>query len=193
METVLGMQGEADTITPATHPIDMKLSPSLSLIKKAHPTLMGRKVAAHVTDGVDESLLASLRTAVKREGAMLVIVAPKIGGVTTAKGKKMRADHALSSAPSIFFDAVALLPSAEGAAMLVNEAASIDWLRDAFGHLKVIGRVEHASPIFEKAAVALDADEGVVDLEGENGMGAFITSAKQHRIWEREPNLRSPG
>ena len=193
VETALGMEGEADSITPATDPIDMELSPSLSLIKKAKPTLDGRKIAALVTDGVDDNLVTSLRTAVEEEGAMLVIVAPKVGGVTTAKGKKLPADHALSSAPSIFFDAVALLPSEEGAAMLVNEAAAIDWLRDAFGHLKVIGHVETASPIFEKAAVGLDEDEGVVDLEGADGIATFVASAKQHRIWEREPKLRSPG
>ena len=68
---------------------------------------------------------------------MLAIVAPKIGGVTTAKGKKLPADQALSGAPSVMFDAVAVLPSEEGAALLAKEAAAVDWLRDAFGHLKV--------------------------------------------------------
>jgi catalase len=193
VEAALGMEGQADSITPARDPIDLEESPALSLIKKAKPTLMGRKVAALVTDGVDDRLLASLRTALEDEGAALAIVAPKIGGVTTAKGKKLPADQALSSAPSVLFDAVALLPSAEGAAMLAGEAAAIDWLRDAFGHLKVIGHVEPAAPIFEKAAVAPDADEGVVDLAGKGGIDTFIAAAKQHRVWKREPTLRSPG
>ena len=193
VETALGMEGEADTITPASDPIELELSPTLSLIKKAKPTLMGRKVAALVTDGLDESVLGSLRTALEKEGAALAVVAPKAGGVKTASGKKLPADHALSSAPSIFFDAVALLPSEEGAGMLMKEAAAIDWLRDAFGHLKVIGYVAPAAPIFEKAAVAADADEGVVDLAGSAGIGDFIAAAKQHRIWERELSLRTPG
>jgi catalase len=192
VERAMGMEGEADTITPASDPIELELSPSLSLIKKAQPTLRGRKIAALVTDGVDENLLSSLRAAVEKEGALLAVVAPKIGGVKTAKGNKLPADHALSSAPSIFFDAVALLPSAEGAVMLVEEAVAIDWLRDAFGHLKVIGYIENAAPIFAKAAVP-DEDEGVVDLSGSGGMDDFIAAATQHRIWEREPALRNPG
>jgi hypothetical protein len=49
----------------------LELSPSLSLIKKAHPTLMGRKVAALVTDGVDESVLTSLRTRWRRKAPCL--------------------------------------------------------------------------------------------------------------------------
>jgi catalase len=165
----------------------------LSLIKKAKPTLMGRKVAALVTDGVDDELLRSLRSAVEKEGAVLAVIAPKIGGVTTARGKKLPADQALSGAPSVFFDAVALLPSEEGAALLAKEAAAVDWLRDAFGHLKVIGHVEAAMPVFEKAAVPADADDGVVDLAKSGGIKAFITAAKQHRVWERELTLRSPG
>ena len=165
----------------------MELSPTLSLIKKAEPTLKGRKIAALVTDGVDDALLDALRKAVEKEGAALAIVAPKIGGVTTANGKKLPADQALSGAPSVLFDAVALLPSQEGAALLAQEAAAIDWLRDAFGHLKVIGHVEAAAPMFEKAAVAPDADEGVVALE--RSAQKFIAAAKQHRIWEREPTL----
>jgi catalase len=192
VETALGMVGEADTITPASGPIEMNLSPSMSLIKKAQPTLMGRKIAALVTDGVDESLLNSLRAAVEKKGAMLAIVAPKIEGVTTAKGTKLSADHALSSAPSIFFDAVALLSSAEGAAILVEGATAIDWLRDAFGHLKVIGHNEHVAPFFEKAAIPFDADEGVVDLNNKAGLDDFIAAAMQHRIWDRESGLRSP-
>jgi catalase len=191
VEEALGMEGMADDITPARDPIDMDPSPMLSLVKKAEPTLMGRKVAALVTDGTDDAILDKLRKAVEKEGALLAIVAPKIGGVTTAKGKKLPADQALSGAPSVMFDAVALLPSEEGAAQLAMEAAAVDWLRDAFGHLKVIGYDAAAAPVFAKAAVEPDADEGVVDLA--DGVDAFIAAAKQHRIWEREPTLRSPG
>ena len=154
VEQALGMEGMADTLTPARDPIDMDPSPMLSLIEKAKPTIMGRKVAALVTNGVDDGILEALRKAVEKEGALLAIIAPKIGGVTTAKGKKLLADQALSGAPSVLFDAVALLPSEAGAEALVKEAAAIDWLRDAFGHLKIIGYVAETAPIFAKAAIA---------------------------------------
>jgi catalase len=136
-------------------------------------------------------VLNKLRTAIEQEGALVAIVSPKIGGVTTAKGRKLAADQALSAAPSVFFDAVAALPSEAGAARLVKEAAAIDWLRDAYGHLKVIGYVDAAMPLFVKAAISWDGDEGVVDVARE--APAFIQAAKQHRIWAREPLLRTPG
>ena len=191
VEEALGMVGEAERLTPARAPIDLDESPALSLIKKAKPTLRGRKVGALITDGVDDGVLDALRSAVEKEGAVFAIVAPKIGGVKTAKGKRVAADHALSSGPSIFFDAVALLPSTKGAELLAREAAAIDWVRDAFGHLKVIGTVEAAGPILEKAAVEEDA--GVVDLAGRGGVKIFIEAARRQRVWEREPTLRTPG
>ena len=191
VEDALGMVGEAERLTPARDPIDLEESPTLSLIKKAKPTLRGRKVGVLLTDGADDGTLDALRSAVEKEGATLAIVAPKAGGVKTAKGKRVAADHALSSGPSIFFDAVALVVSAKGAELLVREAAAIDWVRDAFGHLKVIGTVEAAGPILAKAAVEEDA--GVVDLAGRGGVKIFIEAAMRQRVWEREPTLRSPG
>ena len=54
-------------------------------------------------------------------------------------GKHLATDMALSGAPSVFFDAVAIFASAEGIKPLLKNSAAIDWVRDAFGHLKVIG------------------------------------------------------
>jgi catalase len=187
----LGMEGMAEVIRPARPPVDLPPSPALSLLKKAPATLKGRKLGILVTDGSDEALVQGLRAAAEKEGAALAVVAPKIGGVKGKDGKPIAADHALSAAPSIFFDAVVLAPSAAGAALLVKEAAAIDWVRDAFGHLKVIGHVAAAQALLQKAAVEPDA--GVVELNGPKSIAAFIAAAKKPRLWEREPKLRSPG
>ena len=74
--------------------------------------------------------------------------------------------------------------------MLVTQAAAIDWVRDAFGHLKVIGVVKTAAPLLERAGVEPDA--GVIPVEGAKGIARFINAAKGPRIWDREPTLRSP-
>ena len=84
-----------------------------------------------VTDGIDAAFIAALRTAVEKAGAKLEVVAPKIGGAKGKGGKKIEADHQLAGGPSIFFDAVFVAASTEGAAMLTREAAAIDWVRDA--------------------------------------------------------------
>ncbi|MBK5199796.1 MAG: hypothetical protein JJE37_16195 [Methyloceanibacter sp.] len=66
-------------------------------------------------------------------------------------------------------------------------------MRDAFGHLKIIGHTRGAAALLEAAGIADKADDGVVVLAGPRDVTAFIAAAKQHRIWDREPKLRSPG
>jgi catalase len=96
---------------------------------------------------------------------------------------------ALSGAPSVFFDAVAIFASAEGIKPLVNNGAAIDWIRDAFAHLKVVGYTATAKPLFDKAGIADDLDKGVIELDGRASIGQYIEAAKQQRVWDREARL----
>jgi catalase len=190
VENALGMEGQAQHIEPAVPVRDVAPSPALSIVAKAVPTLEGRKVGVLVTNGFDQKLLAALRVAVTKEKAKLVVIAPKVGGATSSAGKLTEADFALSAAPSIFFDAVAILSSAEGAKQLSSEAAAVNWVADAFGHLKVIGHTAEAMPLLKAARVK--ADDGTQEFD-DKGIAAFVQKAKAGRRWEREPRLRSPG
>ena len=187
----LGMVGQSDVIKPKVAPRDLAPSPALSLIKKARPTLKGRKLGVLITDGFDASLLSALRAAAESEKAAFAVIAPKVGGATDGAGKLTTADFSLSGGPSFFFDAVAILATEEQAAKLANEAAAVDWVRDAFGHLKIIGHTPDVQPLLDKAGVEPDA--GVVPLRDAKSVTQFIKAARQARIWEREPKLRSPG
>jgi catalase len=191
VEDALGMEGQAESLTPAVQPRDLKPSPALSILAKAPETLEGRKVGVLVTNGFDSALLAELRTAAKKEKATLVLIAPKVGGATNSAGKLVEADFALSAAPSFFFDTVAILASEDGAKKLSTEAAALDWVSDAFGHLKVIGHTSDAAPLLKAAGVKIDA--GIITADNKAGVSEFISTAKKGRIWAREPKLRSPG
>ncbi len=170
----------------AVDPIDMSASPALRLIGKYPPTLEGRAVGILVTDGSDGSLVKAVKTAVEGAGASVKIIAPKIGGVTLKDGSLMKADGQLAGTPSVLFDAVALVISKAGCADLLKEAAAVDFVRDAYGHLKAIGFTDEALPLLQKAAIELDV--GTVTLSGKNT--AFVDAAST-RQWDREPALRS--
>ncbi len=184
VEELLGMEGAADALTPAAAPVDLKPSPTLSLLKKAKPTLQGRKIAVLVTEGFDAELLKSLRGAAKREKAKLEVIAPKIGGVKDSTGQLAPADHALPAAPSCLFDALVVLGTDAGIKKLLVQPAALDWVRDGFSHLKVLAHTPAVLPLLEKAAVVPDA--GVIPLEGSRAVGRFIEAAKGQRIWDRE-------
>lgn len=185
--TAMGMVGEAEKISPAVSPRDdLDPSPALSLIAKAPKTIQGRTVAALVTDGSDASAVKKLRDALKKEGAQLKLVAPKVG---TLQGGLVP-DMQLDGAPSVLFDAVVALPSEAGAKELTGVAAAIDWLRDAFGHLKAIGFNGATQPLLVKAGIEADPSMGIVAIDGKGGIEAFIGTAKRHKIWERDKLVR---
>ncbi len=180
----LGMEGEADMIKPARAPIDLPLSPTLSLVKKAQQTIEGRKVGCLVTGGADADVLASLKLAVEAAGAKLEIVAPKVAGLKDSSGALIAVKHSLGGAPSVVFDAVAVVCSEEGGAALVADHRAVGWVSDAFNHCKAIGYVDGAVPLLSKAGVTEDA--GVGKLTGSDDATVFVEAAKTGRYWERE-------
>ena len=169
----------------AVEPREMDLSPALRIVGKYPASLMGRSVGILVTDGADGAVVKAVRKACEAEGASVKIVAPKVGGVTLKGGKLLKADGQLAGTPSVVFDAVALVVSADGCAQLMGDSAGIDFVHNAFVHLKAIGFTDEAQPLLDKAGVV--ADPGVVDLGA--GAEAFLPPART-RQWDREPSVR---
>ena len=170
---------------PAAPVTDMEPSPSLQIIGKMKDTLEGREVAILVADGSNGDAVTKIKKAVLAAGAMVKIVAMKVGGVTLASGSMLPADGQLAGNPSVLFDAVAVILSDEGAKMLAKESAAIDFVRDAFAHLKAIAVDEGGQALLKSAGIP--QDEGVVDANDKN---AFITAAKT-RQWDREKSVRT--
>jgi catalase len=187
--------GFPSEITPApvtVAAVDMPPSPMLSLLAKAKATFEGRKVGILVSDGCDGDLIASLKAAVTAAGGKVEIIAPTIYGVTTASGERLPADHKVDGGPSVLFDAVAILPSDAGGAKLALEAAAVNFVRDAFGHLKVIGYLPAAAPLFVKGGIndaAPDTDAGLIAFPA-SSVKDFVAAASAGRIWAREPMVR---
>ena len=189
-ERVAAGLGHDAAIVPATAAVptreDLEPSPKLSILAAGPPPLKGRKLGLLVTDGADAGVVHGVMAAAKATGMVVAVVAPKLGGVTLADGSKLSAHHQLAGGPSVLFDTVAIVASADGAAMLAAEAGAVAWVHDAFQHLKVIGHTVEAQPLLDKAGVK--PDDGVVALEED--AAAYMTAAAKGRIWEREPKVR---
>ena len=131
----------------------------------------------------------AMRDTLEKEGAEFIIVAPKIGGARPKSGKRLSADMALSVAPSCFFDAVAILASADGITPLRKNSAATEWVRGGFRTSKVTGPTAAAQPLVAKAGITDDLDGGVIELDAFAGTGRYIEAAKQQRVWETETRL----
>jgi catalase len=169
---------------PAADVQDFDLSPAVRIIDgPLEPeTIKGRSVGVLIADGSDAAKVKSVIKAVGDAGGRAIVIAPKVGGAKLSDGNLFAADGQLAGTPSVTVDAIALVLSDEGCAALLKEAAAVQFVMDAFGHLKAIGHTPEAQPLLDKAGV--EPDEGVVSLDG-----SFISAAAK-RYWDREPKLR---
>ncbi len=164
---------------------ELALSPALQLIGKMKDTLEGRAVGILIADGSDPASIAAVKKAVIGAGAKVKIVATKIGNATLADGSLLPVDCQLAGTPSVLFDAVAIVLSDEAASLLGKESAAIDFVRDAFGHLKAIAVDKGGEALLKTAGTQQDA--GVITIDT---LDRFAAAAKT-RQWEREARVRT--
>lgn len=165
---------------------DLPASPALSIIENGPESFAGRRVGVLVCPGTDAALLQKLQAAIEEEGAVMEVIAPKVGGVEAADGSWIGAKHMIDGGPSVLFDAVALVLSEEGAGRLAGEAAARDFVADAFAHCKFIAFTPGALALLQKASVDPEADEGMISLDSPKSIAGFIESCRKLRLWGRE-------
>jgi catalase len=172
--------------TPLT---DLPPSPALSIVKNGPRTFAGRKLGVLITDGTSASLLTALRRAATNEGTLVELVAPQVGGAVLSDGNLITAHQKVDGGPSVLYDAVAILASAEGAALLANDAATKDFVTDAHAHCKFIAFDPAAEPLLDAAGVTKLMDEGYIPLNGRGAAATFIEKCRNVRLWTRRATV----
>ncbi|MGK7651334.1 catalase [Roseovarius sp. B08] len=182
----LGLEEMPEAAKPARPVIETEPSSALSILKNAPDSFAGRKLGVLLTDGIDADLFGALKQAAEDAGAMVEVVAQKVGGVTAADGRRIEADQKLDGAPSVIYDAVAVLASADGAEKLAGMHGAKTFLADARAHMKFIALTDAAKDRFWPAAVAAEPDEGVHVLDTTDAAESFLKACGKLRYWQRE-------
>ena len=120
----------------------MKPSPALRIINgpmEKH-TLEGRTVGILIADGTDAKALAGLKKEIKAAGGHSMDDRAE-GGQCSPVGRleDRRRCASCSASRRVTVDACAVILSKEACQKLTKEAAAVQWVMDAFGHLKAIG------------------------------------------------------
>jgi len=169
---------------------DLPPSSALSILNNGPKSFKGRKLGVLVSDGADAKLLAALEQGVKEQGGVVELVAPVVGGFKASDGKLRPAKQKVNGGPSVLYDAVAILLSAEGAKLLSREATARDFVADAFAHAKFIAFTDAAKPLLDKAGVVLD--EGCIALKGPADAERLLElCGTDVRFWSREAHVHS--
>ncbi|RUT72421.1 catalase [Flavobacterium cupreum] len=181
---------------PKTVESSVESSDALSMLKNPtnSPTIASRKVAILCADGVSEAAVQNIKSALLKEDAKGLVIAPHLGSVLTDQDGALAADFSFLTASSVLFDAV-YIPHGLGLAALAENDDVMEFLNDAYKHCKVIGADGEATALLSAAPFAskITNDDAGLILSGEIAAEAFaldfIAAMAQHRFWERETNL----
>ena len=125
-----------------------KSTPTLSQVYYAPktPTIATRRIAILIADGFNLAEVQAIRALLGVAKATVVLVGPRRGmiysaGEVAGTGDGLVADHHFEGQRSTMFDAVLIPSGEEHAKSLVENGRAIHWVREAFGHCKIIGAV----------------------------------------------------
>lgn len=173
---------------PTSKPIntDLNISDALSIIKNGPNNFKGRKLGVLLTDNADAEFLSLLQKMAEQDDFVIEIIAPQVGGVKLNNDKWIDAAQNIHGGPSVLYDAVLLLVSADMVGQLSNEPDVKAFIMDAFYHFKYIGYVGAAKLLFEKCGLIEELDAGCMLLEDKDSLKNFISACGNLRFWQRE-------
>ncbi|MFI7275338.1 catalase [Streptomyces sp. NPDC049879] len=178
-----------------------RTSPALSMAHGQGGSVVTRKVAILVADGVSEADVAALRDTLTAAGAVPEVLAPRAGEVRAAgDGTVVAVDRALTTMASTLYDGVVVPGGEESVRTLAALGRAVHYVSEAFAHAKSIAAVGAGVELLRSLrlpGVRLAGDgDGVVDDHGvvTAGSGAGPTEVAQtftevlayHRHWDRD-------
>jgi catalase len=162
---------------------EITTSPALSLTHRpGDGSIRGRKVAMLTAPGVDADSVTRTQAALSKAGAVVRLLAARLGSVDAADGETVEPDATFETMPSVLFDAV-VVPDGDGAADQLTSLGHVrEFLKDQFRHGKAI--------LMLGAGERVVADAGVPTRDGPDwalvrDIAAFIEAVGKHRNWDR--------
>jgi catalase len=177
----------ADAILEDYYSIKGKLpiekSPALSMSNKLQKDIKTRKIAFLVCDGVDDKAFTDIKKQLCEKDAVVNIIAPKQGFVTTSKGEQFPIDESFLTAASVLFDAV-YVPNKNQIKTLVENADAVHFVQEAFKHCKPIASYANGKELLQKALPKEMLASDGISTSGK--LEDFINDIMKHRFWARE-------
>lgn len=172
--------------TKAKPPVER--SEALSMQNTIKDSIATRRIAILAADGVNEKSIGSMKKALEAQGAMVKVIAPKLGTVQGEGGKEVMVDESFLTATSVVFDAVFVPGGNRSVDTLMNEADAVHFVSQAYRHCKPVASNDDSIIVLQQAMVdVVTQDQGVI--VGKHPEQAFIQAIAQHRFWDRE-NIR---
>ena len=165
--------------------LPIESAPSLSMSTKLPTDIKSRRIALLTANGVNDEAFTKIKNQLADLSAMVMVIAPTHGFVTTKSGEQYPIDESLLTASSVVFDAV-YVAGGESLKILLNEPDALHFVAEAFKHCKPIAVDKDAVDLLKKAIPQISLPSNGV-CTNEN-LEEFVKDIEKHRFWEREVN-----
>ena len=145
-------------------------------------------------DGADGAQIQNMKKALKDKGAVVDIIALKLGDARTDKRLTIPVDKSLMTVSSVLYDAVYIPGGSKSVSALMQKTEAVEFISQAYKHCKAIAfETEKLLPLIEKTMINEDL-KSEKDLPGiiyplgkrKDLSNDFIKAIARHRFWERE-------
>lgn len=171
----------------------INISNALSMKNTIKNSIATRRIAFLAADGVDDASLNSMKKALEAKGAMVKIIAPKLGFIKSAKGGVVKVDESFLQSASVCYDAVFIAGGKKSIDALKAEADAIHFVNEAYKHCKAIAADNDSIEFLKVSYIDVNSkDEGLIIEKNSLIEKAFIKAISQHRFWEREHARKVP-
>lgn len=157
-------------------------SPALSQSNTKFDSIATRQIAVLVADGFSMSNFDSMSKALKKEHAVVKLIAPHGGTVKCDEGMDHQVDAAINTTESVLFDAVYLPGGKNSSQKLSENAKFIKFINETFKHCKAIAADD--SDEFINNTCINDYKNDTSVLINKNSK-KFIEAVAEHRNWDR--------
>lgn len=213
----LSIPDELESLLNQSYPVDadkmayqpnmatssVEKSQALSMASTPKDSIATRKVAILAAEGVDEKQLTAMKERLLAEGAVVEVIAPKLGYILSENNKSIKVDKSFLTTASVLYDAVYVPGGMNSTATLTAEADAIHFLNEAFKHCKAIAADAFSLPVLKETYFgkylpanhkeASQMIEGVLVHDDSEALRTeFIKAIARHRFWEREKKLKVP-
>lgn len=193
MNHSFGADADPNKFQPIKKKQSIEKSDALSMAHTIKDSIKTRQIAILMADGSDDQTAAKMKKALIAEGAVVKIVAPKLGTIKGKSGELIKVDQSFLTAASVLFDAVYIPGGKGGIQNLLAEADPLHFIDEAYRHCKAIAIDGEAIDLFEATYASRKLPKKLSEKDAEkmgiiiNGSPKeFIAAIAQHRFWVRE-------
>ena len=154
----------------------LPVSNALSILKNPINHFAGRQIGILIDEDTDPALFEFFLHEIAHAKASYTIIAPTIAGVTLKNKKQITAQEKMGSAPSVLFDAVAILST--------QHAKIKEFCNDAYHHYKFIAYIPAVQLLLQECGIQVD--KGCFELKTQQNVTEFLQACKELRFWSRK-------